>query len=90
LLHIKKKELKNKMTRKTDRQHVEATPHFDGDHENIYNDPTATAGSTFGIQMKSTDEFSQERNPYGHLPEVDEEMKEFEKLMRDKNVNPKK
>jgi hypothetical protein len=24
------------------------------------------------------------------LPEVDEEMKEFEKLMRDKNVTPKK
>lgn len=77
------------MTRKTDRQHVEATPHFDGNKENIYNDPSATAGHTVGIQLNSTEDFSQERNPYGYLPEVDEEMKEFEKLMRGKKVEPK-
>lgn len=76
------------MTRKTDRQHVEATPHFDGDHEGIYNDSTASAGQTAGIQLDSTKPFAQERNPFGHLPEVDEEMKEFEKLMRGKKMDP--
>ncbi len=76
------------MTRKTDRQHVEATPHFDGDHEGVYNDPTATAGHTAGIQLETSDRFAQERNPYGHLPEVDEEMREFEKLMRGKKLGP--
>lgn len=77
------------MTRKTDRQHVEATPHFDGKQENIYNDPTATAGQTVGIQLNSTEGFSQNRNPFQHLTETDEDMKEFEKLMKGKNVNPK-
>lgn len=76
-----------KVARKTDRQNVEATPHFDGDHENIYNDPTASASNTVGIQVETTGAMDESRNPLKYVPKVDEEMKEFEKIMRGKKID---
>lgn len=74
------------MTRKSDNQHVEATPHFDGEKENIYNDPTATAGTKIGIQVNAREEFAQERNPFNYLPKRDSDMEEFEKLTRGNKI----
>lgn len=71
------------MSRDSESQHTQVTPHFDGEKENIINDPTASAGGTMGIQVNSKNEFEQERNPYNVTPVMDPEMKKFEKLMRD-------
>jgi hypothetical protein len=40
------------MPRNNENQHVEVTPHFDGEKESIINDPTASAGSGVGIKME--------------------------------------
>jgi len=69
------------MPRRSDNQHVETAPHFDGKQENIINDPTASASSMIGIQAKTTEEFAQE-NPFHYTPKVDPKMKQFEKLMK--------
>ncbi|MEI4769027.1 hypothetical protein WAX74_05050 [Psychrobacillus sp. FJAT-51614] len=74
------------MTRKSGNQHVEATPHFDGEKENILNDPTASAATKVGIQVNAREEFAQERNPFNYLPKYDKDMKEFEKLTRGNKV----
>jgi len=74
------------MPRKSENQHVEATPHFDGDKKNIVNDPTATAGTKIGIQVEAREEFGQEKNPFNFIPKENHEMKAFEKLMRGKKV----
>lgn len=63
-------------------QHVEATPHFDGEKEALINDATATGSTAMGVQVSTSKEFGQNRNSLNHVPEVEEEMKEFEKLMR--------
>lgn len=74
------------MPRRSDNQHVNSTPHFDGEKENIINDPTATAGAKIGIQLNAKEEFAQERNPFNYLPKRDKEMESFEKLTRGKKV----
>lgn len=74
------------MPRKNENQHVEATPHFDGEKENILNDPTASAGSKIGIQTNTKEEFAQERSPFKFIPKQDPVMKQFEKLMRGKKL----
>jgi hypothetical protein len=70
------------MPRDNENQHVEVTPHFDGEKESIINDPTASAGSGVGINM----EFAQKKNPFNSVPKQDQEMKQFEKLMRGNKV----
>jgi hypothetical protein len=74
------------MPRENENQHVEATPHFDGEKEDIINDPTASAASTMGIQVDTKVEFAQERNPFNYIPKQDREMKQFEKLMRGNKI----
>lgn len=74
------------MTRKSENQHVEATPHFDGIKESIINDSTASAGNTIGVQVNQKEEFAHERNPFNYLPKQDKDMKEFEKLVRGKKI----
>ena len=74
------------MPRRSDKQHVNPTPHIDGEKENIINDPTATADATIGIKLNAKEEFAQERNPFNYLPKRDIEMKPFEKLTRGKKV----
>jgi hypothetical protein len=69
------------MPRENENSHVETTPHFDGEKEGIINDPTASAGSTIGIQVDTKGEFKQERNPFQYIPKQDEEMKHFDELM---------
>jgi len=63
-------------------QHVEATPHFDGERENVINDAAASGSKAMGVQVSVSKEFGQNRNPFNHMPKMEEEMKEFEKLMR--------
>ena len=70
------------MPRNNENQHVEVTPHFDGEKESIINDPTASAGSGVGINM----EFAQKKSPFNSIPKQDQEMKQFEKLMRGNKV----
>lgn len=68
-------------------QHVESTPHFDGEKDSIINDPTASASTKVGIQLNK-EEYGVERNPFNFTPKVDPEMQRFEKLMRgDKKEN---
>ncbi|WP_075617886.1 hypothetical protein [Paenisporosarcina indica] len=76
------------MPRRSDNQHVETAPHFDGKQENIINDPTASAGSMMGVQNETKEEFARE-NPFHYTPKEDPEMKEFEKLMRGNIVKNK-
>jgi len=74
------------MPRRTENQHVEAAPHFDGVNESIINDPTASASTKIGIQLDTKVEFAQEKHPTSDFPEPDAEMKKFEKLMSGKKV----
>ena len=74
------------MPNNRENQHVEATPHFDGEKESILNDATASAGSTVGIQLDTEKEFGHDRNPFNHIPKVEQGMQEFQKLMKDKKV----
>lgn len=73
------------MPRENDNQHVEATPHFDGEKEGIINDPTASAGSMIGI-VNTKGEFAQEKNPFNFIPKQDSEMKQFAKLMEGNKI----
>ncbi|QUG41963.1 hypothetical protein KD050_01280 [Psychrobacillus sp. INOP01] len=75
------------MPRRSDNQNVNSTPHFDGDKENIINNPTSTAGAKIGIQFETKEEFGQEGNPYNYLPNPDKEMKAFTKLTKGKKVD---
>ncbi len=70
------------MPRDNENQHVEATPHFDGEKEGIINDPTATSGSSMGVQVETNVEFALERNPFNFKPKKDPDMERFESLMR--------
>lgn len=71
------------MPRNRENQHVEASPHFDGNRDSIINDPLATGGnSTIGIRLNAREEFGSERNPFRYTPKKDKEMERFEKLMR--------
>lgn len=74
------------MPRRSDNQHVNATPHFDGDKESILNNPTSTAGAKIGIQFEAKEEFGQEGNPYNYRPKSDNEMQAFSKLTKGKKV----
>ena len=65
------------MPRNNENQHVEVTPHFDGEKESIINDPTASAGSGIGINM----EFAQKKNPFNTAPKQNQEMKQLGKLI---------
>lgn len=69
------------MPRNNENQHVEATPHFDGEKEDILNDPTASAGSEMGVQVDTKAEFAQEGNPFNHLSKQHQEMKQLGKLI---------
>ena len=70
------------MSRNSESQRTQVTPHFDGEAENIINDPTASAGGTIGIQVNSKMDLEQEKTPFNYTPNQDSEMKKFEKLMR--------
>jgi hypothetical protein len=67
-------------------QHVEATPHFDGEKETLINDAAASGSTAMGVQVSISKEFGQNRYSLNHVPKV-EEMKEFEKLMRGNKVD---
>ncbi|WP_019413812.1 hypothetical protein [Paenisporosarcina sp. TG20] len=75
------------MPRRTENLNVEATPHFDGEKENIINDPTASGSTKMGIQLDTKEEFAEERDPLKSFPERDKELKQFEKLMRGKKID---
>lgn len=67
------------MPRKSEEQHVETTPHFDGDRESIMNN---LAGSgKIGI-TSSREEFAMEQTPYKFTPKRDHMMDRFEKIMK--------
>jgi len=70
------------MPRNSENQHVESTPHFDG--EETLNNPPGTAHEklTFESQTSTVEEFAMEKNPYKFTPKVDPVMQRFEKLMR--------
>ncbi|MDN4493423.1 hypothetical protein [Ureibacillus aquaedulcis] len=70
------------MPRNSENQHVESTPHFDG--EETLNNPPGTAQEklTFFTQQNSREELGMERNPFKFKPKVDPMMQRFEKLMR--------
>lgn len=72
------------MPRNSENQHVEATPHFDGEKDSIINDPTATASDKIGIFIPTEQlgEFGMEKNPYNFTPKADPMMQRFERLMR--------
>lgn len=74
------------MPRRTENQHVEATPHFDGEKEGIINDSTASAGSMMGMQVDTRGAFSQEGDPQSRIPQEDPKMKEFAKIMDGKRI----
>ena len=65
------------MPRNNENQHVEVTPHFDGEKESIINDPTASAGTGIGITM----EFEQKKNPFNTVLKQDQGMKQLGKLI---------
>jgi len=73
------------MSRNSESQHTQVTPHFDGEAENIINDPTASASGTIGVQINSNMDLEQQKNPFNFTPNQDPEMKKFEKLMRGQN-----
>ncbi|HWK23856.1 MAG TPA: hypothetical protein VNS08_12565 [Ureibacillus sp.] len=72
------------MPRNSENQHVEATPHFDG--EETLNNPPGTANEklTFDSQtpMSTAEEFAMEKSPYKFTPKIDPMMQRFEKLLR--------
>jgi len=74
------------MPRRTEDQHVEAAPHFDGEKEGIINDPTASAGSMMGMQVDTKGAFPQEGDPESRIPQEDPKMKEFAKIMDGKRI----
>lgn len=74
------------MPRNNENQHVEATPHFDGENEGIINDPTASAGSKIGVKVDTNAEFAQERNPFNFIPKQDPGMKQLAKLIGGKKI----
>lgn len=67
-------------------QQIETIPHFDGDKEDVINDATAAGSTAMGVQVSTSKEFRQNRNPFNYLPKVEKEMKEFEKMMRGNKV----
>ncbi len=73
------------MSRNSESQHTQATPHFDGERENIINDPTASASGMMGVQVNSKMDLEQQKTPFNFTPNQDPEMKKFEKLMRGQN-----
>lgn len=75
------------MSRNSESQHTQATPHFDGETENIINDPTASAGGTIGIQVNSKMDLEQQKTPFNYTPSQDPKMKKFEKLMEGQKVD---
>ena len=73
------------MPRVNENQHVEATPHFDGEKEGVINNPTASASSMIGI-VNTKGEFAQEKNPFNFIPKQDPEMNQFTKLMEGNKI----
>lgn len=80
------------MPRERENVHVNSHAHFDGQTEDILNDPTASAGSQMGIEVDPQAETAPEksRNPFTHEPQLDPEMKPFEEMMRGtkKRIDP--
>ncbi|PYF03970.1 hypothetical protein BJ095_12744 [Ureibacillus chungkukjangi] len=69
------------MPRRSENQHVEATPHFDG--KETLNNPPGTANEKLTvIQSNTREEFGIEKNPFKFKPRIDPVMQRFEKLMR--------
>jgi hypothetical protein len=71
-------------------QNSEATPHFDGENENVINDSTAMQGKQMGIVITADEEFTQDQNPY-HFSnsQTNEKMEDFEEIMRGNKINNK-
>lgn len=75
------------MSRDSESQRTQATPHFDGERESIINDPTASAGGLIGIQVNTKMDLEQQKTPFNFTPNQDPEMKKFEKIMRGQKVD---
>lgn len=74
------------MPRERQTQHVEATPHFDGQRESIINDSTASAGEGIGITFNNRMEFSHEINPFNFVPKESPDMEKLGKLLGGKKI----
>ena len=71
------------MPRNSENQHVESTPHFEGEETLTNPLDTAHGKLTFSTQLYPREEFGMERrNPFKFKPKVDPMMQRFEKLMR--------
>jgi len=74
-----------------DRDYHERDPHFDGELESIINDPMGREGEAIGVRSDiDTKEFSKRKNPFQIEPKVDDEMKQFRRLMKGTDPNRKK
>ncbi|MBS4179341.1 hypothetical protein [Lederbergia citrea] len=60
-------------------------PHFDGELENVINDPTATESTQMGINMN----IDSVNKPFHVTDLKSEDMKEFEQLTRGNPINDK-
>ncbi|MCF6408982.1 hypothetical protein [Pseudalkalibacillus salsuginis] len=72
--------------------HRKPTSHPDGEKESIINDSTATQGGQMGIYVDQQNDLdNRDPNPF-HLSQSqpDEDMKDFEKLMRGKKADSSK
>ena len=71
------------MPRNSENQHVESTPHFDGE-ETLNNPPGTTEEKlTFMNELNGAkEEIGKEHSPYKFTPKIDPMMQRFEKLMR--------
>jgi len=76
-----------KLPKRSDHQHSEATPHFDGTMDRIINDPTSDKAADIGVHVN--EEFSSEKNPYDLKPKKDSELERFQTLMKGKEKNKK-
>ncbi len=70
------------MPKKDDNIHVETTPHFDGERDRVIKD---SIGTKMGVRIDR-----EEKYPYDVSELENEEMKDFEKMMRGKDPTSKR
>ncbi|MBS4206010.1 hypothetical protein [Lederbergia citrea] len=73
------------MPNKKTKRWLPTRPHFDGELENVINDPTATESTQMGINMN----IDSANKPFHVTDLKSEDMKEFEQLTRGNPINDK-
>jgi len=68
------------MPRKSEEQHVETTPHLDGNRDTIIQN--STGNGKIGLVNDRQEELALEEAPYKFTPKPDRMMERFEKLMK--------